>query len=339
MRTARPRTVRGHCDGSGEVRRTGTFLSIETVLETPTDAPAEELIEEVDLTGRAWHEIILEALREIWDGFLHSLPLLAIGLFILLAGLGVAWIVVRVVRRWMRRSDAEASAEELTIQLVRGLVILLFLLFALSIVGVNVGAALAGLGIAGLAVAFAMQNILENFISGVLLLIRKPFRIGDQIRTNDYEGTVEDLDLRVTRLRVYAGEIVLIPNADVFRNPIVNLTRRGKRRTSVFVGVDYRDDQDRAREVILAAVRDVTGVLSTPEPEVLLTELGESSVDFEVRYWTLPDIRSVRHTQDRVLSAVKSAVEGAGMSIPWPIRSVVFDGPLDVDEPRAGRAP
>lgn len=291
-------------------------------------APAEDLMRDIDVTGRPWHDIVFDALNELWEAFLRSLPLIAIAVLILAIGIVIAAGIVRGVRGWLRRSDAEQAAEELTIQLIRGLVIVLFLLLALAVAGVNVGAALAGLGIVGLAIAFAMQNILENFISGVLLLIRKPFRVGDQIRTNDYEGTVEDLDLRVTKLRVYAGEIVLIPNADVFRNPIENLTRRGKRRTSVFVGVDYRDDHDAAREVILRAVREVEGVLETPDPEVLLTELGESSVDFEVRYWTLPDIRSVRHTQDRVLSAAKTAIEGAGMSIPWPMRTLYFDNEL-----------
>jgi small conductance mechanosensitive channel len=122
------------------------------------------------------------------------------------------------------------------------------------------------------------------------------------------------------------GEIVLIPNRDVYNTTLVNLTRRGKRRTVVVVGVDYRDDHDHARAVIGQAVCDVAGVLDHPEPEVLLTELGESSVNFEVHYGTRPDIRSVRRAQDRALAAVKASIQKAGLTIPWPIRTLVPDG-------------
>jgi small conductance mechanosensitive channel len=198
-------------------------------------------------------------------------------------------------------------------------------LFALSMIGVEVGAVLAGLGLAGLALAFALQNILENFVAGMLILIRKPFRPGDQIESNEFSGTVEDIDLRVTRLRDFDDEIVLIPNATVFTEPIINLTRMGRRRTRVIVGIDYRDDHDRAQEVLAATVREVDGVLATPEPEVLCIELGDSSVDFEVSYWTLPQMREVRFVRDRVLRACKSAVEAEGMTIPWPIRTLAAD--------------
>jgi small-conductance mechanosensitive channel len=135
---------------------------------------------------------------------------------------------------------------------------------------------------------------------GLILLVRKPFRAGDLIRTNDFEGTVEDIDLRVTRLIDYDGELILIPNRDVYTHPLVNLTRRGVRRTTAVVGVDYRDDHDR-------------------------------SVNFEVRYRTAADIRTVRHTQDRVLATAKRGIQDAGMTIPWPIRTLVVDGPINVD--------
>jgi small-conductance mechanosensitive channel len=116
----------------------------------------------------------------------------------------------------------------------------------------------------------------------------------------------------------------------VYTKPVVNLTRRGKRRSAVTVGIDYRDDHDAAREVIRQAVSAVDGVLEEHAVEVLLCELGESSVDFEVRYWTAPDIRSVTYTRDLVLAAIKTAIARAGMTIPWPIRTLVLDGPLEV---------
>jgi len=175
-----------------------------------------------------------------------------------------------------------------------------------------------------------VQSILENFIAGILILVRKPFTPGDQIRVNEFEGTVEDVNLRVTKLRDYDGESILVPNNQVLASPIINLTARPARRTRVSIGVDYRDDHDAAREVIRAAVTEVEGVLPTPAPQVLLVELGDSSVNFEVRYWTAPDIAAVVAAQDRVLSAAKRAITAAGMTIPWPIRTLVLDDAVRV---------
>jgi small conductance mechanosensitive channel len=275
-------------------------------------------------------EPAVDTLVELYRQLLASLPLVVIALVLAVVGVIVATVVARAVQRALGRTQADRMAVGLVGRLVRIALILATLLLALAVAGVEVGPALAGLGLAGLAVALALQGILENFIAGVILLVRKPFRAGDQILTNDLEGTVEDIDLRVTRLISYDGELVLVPNISVFQNPVVNFTRRGRRRSSVIVGVDYRDDHDAAREVIRSALEGVEGVLSEPPPEVWLQELGDSSVDFEVVYWSEPYKLQVRRTQDRVLAAVKRGIEDAGMTIPWPIRTLALDAPVRI---------
>jgi small conductance mechanosensitive channel len=295
-----------------------------------TEEPADfgDVIRDVDVDvtdPASWLELIAEAAESLAAGFLARLPLIALGILVIIFGLIAVRFAVRWTEMGLRRARADVAVQRLVGNLLRVLLVLLVFLFALSIMGVEVGAVLAGLGLAGLALAFALQNILENFVAGMLILIRKPFRPGDQIESNEFSGTVEDIDLRVTRLRDFDDEIVLIPNATVFTEPIINLTRLGRRRTRVIVGIDYRDDHDRAKEVLAAAVREVDGVLATPEPEVLGIELGDSSVDFEVSYWTLPQMREVRFVRDRVLRACKSAVEAEGMTIPWPIRTLAAD--------------
>jgi small conductance mechanosensitive channel len=293
---------------------------------------------EVDVTDpSSWLELLREAAETLAAGFIARLPLIAIALVALVLGLLAVRYVVRWTEAGLRRARADVAVQRLVANILRVLLVLLVLLFAVSLVGIEVGAVLAGLGLAGLALAFALQNILENFVAGILILIRKPFRPGDQIESNDFAGTVEDIDLRVTRLRDFDDQLVLIPNATVFTEPIINLTRMGRRRTRVLVGIDYRDDHDRARDVLEAAVREVDGVLVRPEPEVLCVELGDSSVDFEVSYWTAPAMREVRFVRDRVLRACKSAVEAEGMTIPWPIRTLAADAaPLRVaGEPAA----
>jgi small conductance mechanosensitive channel len=295
-----------------------------------TEEPADfgDVIRDVDVDvtdPSSWLELIAEAAESLAAGFLVRLPLIALGILVIILGLIAVRFAVRWTEMGLRRARADVAVQRLVANLLRVLLVLLVFLFALSIMGVEVGAVLAGLGLAGLALAFALQNILENFVAGMLILIRKPFRPGDQIESNEFSGTVEDIDLRVTRLRDFDDEIVMIPNATVFTEPIINLTRLGRRRTRVIVGIDYRDDHDRAKEVLAAAVREVDGVLATPEPEVLCIELGDSSVDFEVSYWTLPQMREVRFVRDRVLRACKSAVEAEGMTIPWPIRTLAAD--------------
>jgi small conductance mechanosensitive channel len=270
-------------------------------------------------------EVLGGAIEELVTGFLARVPLLVLALLVLLVALLLVRLTMRLVDRGLGRAKVDFAVQRLVSNLLRVGLITAVLLLALSIAGVQVGAALAAIGLAGLALAFALQNILENFVAGMLILVRKPFLRGEQIETNGHAGTVEDVDLRVTRLRDFDGELVLVPNADVFTHPIVNLTRLGHRRTLVTVGVDYRDDHDAAREVLLEAVTAVPVVLADPAPEVLVIELGESAVVLEVAYWTAPDMRSVRIARDQVLRACKSAVEAAGLTIPWPIRTLAAD--------------
>ena len=264
--------------------------------------------------------------RLFGEAVVDRFPVIAMALLIGVVGIVVSLMLANAVERALARTRADQVAVVLLSRIVRLVGVIGAILLALAIAGVPLGSVLAGLAVAGVAVGLAVQGILENFIAGIILLVRKPFSAGDQIKTGEYEGTIDSIDLRVTRVIDYDGELVMVPNRDVYNQPLVNLTRRGKRRTVVVVGVDYRDDHDDARAVILNAVSAVEGVLDQPEPEVLLTELGESSVNFDVRYWTRPDIRSVRRTQDRVLASAKRAIQEAGMTIPSPIRTLVPDG-------------
>lgn len=273
-----------------------------------------------DLVG-----VLLDAVGDIATGFAQRVPLFVLGALVLLVMLLATRLAIKGVERGIRRARIDHTVERLISNLLRVSLVTAAILLALTVAGISIGALLAGVGLAGLALAFALQNILENFVAGLLILIRRPFRRGDQITSNEFSGVVMDIDLRVTRLRVFDGEEVMIPNATVFTEPITNLTRLGSRRTQVIVGIDYRDDHNAVQALLLDAVADVPGVLEAPGPEVLLFEFAESSVDVEVSYWTEPDIRTVRHVRHRVLAACKTAIEDAGMTIPWPIRTLAAD--------------
>src|SRR6478672_2101800 len=183
----------------------------------------------------------------------------------------------------------------------------------------RLGDIIAALGLGSVAIGFAFQDIFKNFLAGILLLLQHPFRITDQVIIDKYEGTVEKIDLRFTQIRTYQGERVLLPNATVFTSPVQVRTAYGHRRTDLGVGVDYNTSLPDATKILFDTVSSVEGVLSDPTPEIDLIRFGDSSIDFVVRYWTLPRQQQVRHTQTKVIIAIKNALDAAQINIPYPI--------------------
>ena len=198
------------------------------------------------------------------------------------------------------------------------------LIYALDTVGVRIGPLVGALGIGGIALAFAAQDMLANLISGVMISIRRPIKHGEQIATGEYEGTVEDINLRTVEIRSYDGNTVLVPNKDVLQNPIVNYTRTPYRRTELVVGVAYDTDLERGRHVLLDACRTVEEVRDQPPPEAWVFEFGDSSINIALRYWHPADIASVWRVRSAVAVAAKQALDQAGMTIPFPQRTLWF---------------
>ena len=183
---------------------------------------------------------------------------------------------------------------------------------------------LGSLGFFSIAVGFAFRDILENLLAGLLLLFRAPFRVGDEVDVEGTRGTVVEINLRETVLRTYDGRQVLIPNATVYKNPIVVQTGFGAVRSEALVGVAYETDLRLARQVSLEAVRDLPSVLGQPPPLVQVGELGTSTVQLEVLSWTEPQQAVVRRARDEVLTALLRALTAAGVEMPSDI--VVLQG-------------
>ncbi|MEM9772858.1 MAG: mechanosensitive ion channel family protein, partial [Cyanobacteria bacterium P01_D01_bin.73] len=194
----------------------------------------------------------------------------------------------------------------------------------LAFPSLNLANIIALLGFSSVAVGFAFQDIFKNFLAGILLLLQEPFRLGDQIIVDGYEGTVEDIALRSTQLRTYQGETIVIPNSMVFTSPVHVLTAQNSRRTDLAIGVDYNTPLASAIETLVTATKGIDGVLSHPNIEVDAVGFGDSAIDLVVRYWTLPDATEVRRTQSRVMLSLKNACDEAGINIPYPIRSLYF---------------
>ena len=190
--------------------------------------------------------------------------------------------------------------------------------------GLRLGDIVATLGLGSVAVGFAFQDIFKNFLSGILILIQRPFRIDDQIIIGDYEGTVERIDIRTTKIRTYDGERVLMPNSEVFTSPVRVRTAFNQRRSDLAVGVDYNTSLPEAKRILQKTIESVDGVFASKAPEIDLVGFGDSSIDFIVRYWTHPRQPQVRQVQTRAIIAIKDALDAAGIGIPYPIRTLYY---------------
>lgn len=234
------------------------------------------------------------------------------------------FIVERTLRKRM-----DAALALLIARLVGYLVIVVGLIYALEALGVAIGPVLGALGIAGIALAFAFQDILENFVAGILLQLKRPFTFGDQVSINDHEGTVRTIDSRLVTIDTPDGETIMIPSATVIKADINNYTTGGERRTTIPVGVAYGTDLRAARDALDRAVRSADGVQERPEPEVLFEGFGNSSIDFVVRFWHDPSIASFWTTRSEVGFAIDVALAEAGITIPFPQRTLHWAGPIE----------
>jgi small conductance mechanosensitive channel len=259
---------------------------------------------------------------------------------ILAAGIILAQVLKAFLVRAVRRRDGERAAAEAVGRVAGSIALLGALVYALSVIGVRLGPLVGALGIGGLALAFAAQTILANFLGSIVLQVRRPFRRGDQVHVGDCEGTVEDVNFRTVVLRTYDGERVLVPCTKVLDNPIVNYTVLGRRRTTVAVEVAYDSDLDRARQVMLSASATADGVQEEPEPEAWVKSFEESGIELAVRFWHAPDIATLWRVRSNVTLAVKTALDEAGIQIPFPHRVVLLPASPDSrEEDGAGADP
>lgn len=200
-------------------------------------------------------------------------------------------------------------------------IIILGLVMAASQLGVNVGAALAGLGVVGIAIGFAAQDTLANVIAGFMIFWDKPFGLGDWITVEQKYGMVTNITLRTTRIRTRSNTFIVIPNKTIIDEMIVNHSKHGESRIDIPVGIAYKESIDEARNVLLKAVSSIDGVMSEPEPDVVIDELGDSSVNMRVRVWVEIAERE-KPVFFQCIEACKKALDEAGIEIPFPQRDV-----------------
>jgi small-conductance mechanosensitive channel len=223
-------------------------------------------------------------------------------------------------KRIVQRAAADVNTQQIVQALTYYGVWAAGWIIGLGTLGVDPSTLVAGLGVTTLALGFALKDLLSNLVSGLLILTTRPFRIGDYIAVHENDGIVEQIELRATHLRTFDNRLVIIPNADLYTATIINNTAAPHRRQEFLVGVSYGTDLDRAEAVAIQVMRETEGVLTAPEPDVLVHEFGDSSIHLKVRFYT--DSRSVLAVGSAVRRALKARFDAEGISIPFPIRTL-----------------
>lgn len=322
-------------------RKIATLRANNRVIMTITDQDAQDFGLSVEDLADRWASLLKEALnkpplfvdvsqrlyqtvRGLARNTIENLPLLLGAIIVVL----MTWLVARGVRylafSWAQQTEGDSNTEILIGRLSYGGVWIVGSVIALGVLGLDFGALLGALGLTSVAIGFSLKDVLSNYISGVILLAARPFKINDQVVIKDYEGTITQIQLRATTLRTYDGRLVYIPNQEVFQTSITNNTASPRRRSSVIVGIDYEEDISRAKKVILEALESLQQVEPNPQSEVLVMELGASTVNLEVRFWVDSRRAGFLTTTSLVAQSIKEALETENIDMPTDIYTLVF---------------
>jgi small-conductance mechanosensitive channel len=265
---------------------------------------------------------------ELWlRQLVLMLPNLVMALVVLVLTFVLARLIRRSVENILPRFSHSLALNNLISALVYTGALLIGFFFALSILQLDktVTSLLAGIGIFSLALGFAFQDIAANFISGVIIAIRKPFGVGDVVESNDYFGTIERINLRTIDIRRVTGELVKVPNRKVFESVMVIYTHYGIRRVDVKGGVSYGEDLERVQQVVKNAVTGIKGMVENKEVEMVYEEFGDSSVNFLVRFWIHYSRQfDYVHARSEAIIKIKKACDENNIQIPFPIRTLEF---------------
>jgi len=238
-----------------------------------------------------------------------------------LAILFVFWLGYRISRKPLRLILQRANFHENLIKLLidnlyKSILLFFSIVMAGGQIGINVGAMLAGFGVAGIAIGFAAQDSLANTIAGFLIFWDKPFELGDWINVAEQYGQVTHITLRSTRIRTLNNTYVVLPNKSIIEQVLVNHSKHGATRIEVPVGIAYKENIPDARKVILKRIEEIETILKDPAPDVVVTQLGSSSVDMIVRIW-IEDAKDEKPVFYRVMEESKLALDAAGIEIPF----------------------
>lgn len=268
------------------------------------------------------------------DDIIHLVKVIILALVVIVVAKLVSMAARKIIARLFKKIEGDESLTYATFTIIRTLIWVIGLLIILDLFGFNTASLLTVLGAAGLAIGLAMKDSLSNIAAGIMLLILRPYKLGDYIDCGSVSGTIQQMGLFSTILKTPDGLFVSAPNSVVFGTPIKNYSRNPVRRSDITVGIAYAD----SLPVAIQAMKDIMAhepmVLKDPAPEVLVSELADSSVQLTLRYWTAT--ANYWGAYWSIKAQLKPAIEAAGLNIPFPQRVVTFVNASDTDAAKPG---
>lgn len=259
------------------------------------------------------NELLIEKLGNIIPNIIGAIILLIVGIWL-------SRFVRRVVKNIMIRREVDITVQNFVNQLIRWLLYIVLFLAVIQKLGVPASSFLGALTASAVAIGLALQGSLSNFAGGIMLLILKPFKIGDVIEAKGQTGTVQSVGMFYTTMNKFGNELVIIPNGPLFADNIINYTREEKRRVKVMVGISYDSDIKTAKQLLLDIANACPTSLQDPVAVVFVEELADSSVNLSVRVWTSsPDYWN---TYFYLIENIKLEFDKAGINIPFPQREM-----------------
>lgn len=233
----------------------------------------------------------------------------------------VFWMITAIVRKFLssvlQRSKVPKEVQGLLLRVTHYAIVTVAALTIADQLGINITSLLAGVGVAGLALSFAARDTIENIICGVTLIIDQPFKEGDWVAIGDLHATLTEIRLRTTVLTTFDNETIVIPNKSIAQDRIVNYTLTPRTRVKILFGIAYKENIDEARKIILSTIDGDQRILNDPAPQVIVTDLGDSSVNMQFRFWILDPLYKFS-LQCEYTEKCKKALDTAGIEIPFP---------------------
>jgi small-conductance mechanosensitive channel len=304
----------------------------ETQDQTENKSVAEDVPGEIDVDP----VMALERVDAWVDGFIKSLPNMVVALIVLVLFVIAAAMVRRLILKTSESRDRGNLGEVLG-GFSKWVIVLFGFLIAATIVvpTLKPGDLIAGLGVSSVAIGFAFKDILQNWLAGLLILLRQPFEIGDQIEASGFEGTVEKIETRATIVKTYDGQRAVIPNSEIYTNAVLVKTGESSRRDQYDIGIGYGDDIDQACSIIKKAIGELEHVDKEHEPQAFVWDLAASWVTIRARWWTDSRRADVVMNKAAVLRAVKLALDEAKIDMPYDTKvQLIHDQTEEIDGDR-----
>ncbi len=260
--------------------------------------------------------------QEYLERFIAFLPDLLGAILWLVIGWWLIKFVIGYMRKFFDKKGHDPALSKFLLNIANGALIVLLLISVVGMLGIETTSFIAILGAAGLAIGLALQGSLSNFAGGVLILLLKPFRLGDWIEVNGISGSVKDISMFYTKLNTFGNQLAIIPNGELSNENIVNYSAEPTRRDAITIGISYDSNIKIAKDTLMGLLKEQEHILEDPAPAVVVTELADSSVNLSVRFWAHLD-----HFWDchwYTIEEAKTRLEAAGISIPFPQRDIHF---------------